>query len=159
MKTRFFTFLLPCLLLAACGDDGTGAAARASPTPSLPVATALLDNGDESTLLTVEVAETPEQHERGFSGRTSLAEDRGIVFVFFEERDEALATDGLAVPLSIAFFDAEGTILRIVDVEPCRYAGCAPADPGVAYMAALAVNRGSFDEWEISEGDAVHLTR
>lgn len=152
--------LLVCLLLGACGGDGDAeGAAEPSPAASFPFATALLDNGDESTLVTVEVAETPEQHERVLTGRASLEEDYGVAFVFFEERESGLPANDVTIPLSVAYFDAEGTILRIADLEPCDAEPCETPDPGVPYMAALAVNRGSFEEWDISEGDKIHLTR
>lgn len=140
---------------AACSGGGD-AATEPSPEPSLPIATVLLDNGDESTLVTVGVAETPEQHELGLHGKKSLPEDEGVVFVFLEGRADALEVNAARVPLSVAFFDASGGILGIAscDSDPCRVAG-----PGEKYMGALAVNEGSFDEWDIAEGDHVQLTR
>ncbi|HYP23431.1 MAG TPA: DUF192 domain-containing protein [Actinomycetota bacterium] len=143
------------LCLAACSNGGgDGARAEPSPSPSFPIATVLLDNGDRSTLVIVEVAETAEQRERGLSERESLPEDEGMVFVFFEERDTGLSF-GSDIPLSVAFFDATGEIVGIVDAEECSDETCSTAP----YMGALAVNQGAFDEWEISEGDHLQLTR
>lgn len=146
--------------LAACSDDGDdGAAAEPSPSSSFPVATVLLDNGEESTLVTVEVAETPEQHAIGLAGRESLPEDEGMVFVFFEERELGFWMKDTTIPLSIAYFDEEGTIVRILDMEPCTKDPCPVYNPGAPYMGALEVNQGMFDEWDISEGDHLQLTR
>ena len=157
---RLVSLVVLCVFLAACGGDGDSeGAAEPSPTASFPIATALLDNGDESTLVTVEVAETPEQQERGLSGRTSLPDDWGMAFVFFEEREIGFWMKDTLIPLSIAYFDAEGTILEILDMDPCESDPCPLHDPGVAYMGALEVNQGSFEEWDISEGDSIHLTR
>jgi hypothetical protein len=157
---RLVLLAVLCALLAACGGDGgSEGAAEPSPSASFPIATALLDNGDESTLVTVEVAETPEQQERGLSGRSSLPADRGMAFVFFEEREIGFWMKDTLIPLSIAYFDAEGTILEIMDMEPCEADPCELYTPGVAYMGALEVNQGSFEEWDISEGDSIHLTR
>lgn len=143
------------LCLGACSNDGgDGAEAEPSPSASFPFATVLLDNGERSTLVTVEVAETAEQQERGLSERASLPEDEGMVFVFFEERDTGLSF-GSAVPLSIAFFDATGEIVEIVEAEECPDETCSTAP----YMGALAVNEGSFEEWDISAGDHLQLTR
>lgn len=149
------------LLLGACsGDDGAaGAGAEPSPEETFPIATALLDNGEESTLVTVEVAETPEQQERGLSGRDSLPEDEGMVFVFFEPRDTGFWMKDTTIPLSIAFFDERGTIVRILDMDPCTKDPCPVYDPGERYMGALEVNQGAFEEWGIFEGDHVQLTR
>lgn len=150
MLRRTLAALTVALVLGACsGDDGDGAVAEPSPSASFPIATALLDNGERSTLVIVDVAETPEQQELGLSERESLAEDEGMVFVFFEPREGELPAKDTTIPLSIAFFDATGTVVAVVD----------DGAPDVPYMGALAVNRGSFEEWEIDEGDHVQLTR
>ncbi len=119
----------------------------------------MLDNGEESTLVTVEVAETPEQHVRGLAGRDFLPEDRGMVFVFFEERGSGFWMKDTEIPLSVAFFDAGGTIVDILDMEPCAKDPCPVYVPDEPYMGALEVNQGAFEEWDISEGDHVQLTR
>lgn len=148
-----------CLLLTACAGEGDEDAVAPLSSPSFPVATALLDNGDESTLVTVEVAETPEQHSLGLSDRDSIPDDWGMVFVFFEARDVGLELTGVGLPLSVAYFDATGEILEIADVGPCEEGPCPAPDLDVRYMGALAVNRGSFAEWDIAEGDVARLTR
>ena len=148
------------LTLGACSGDGdAGAGAEPSPSVSFPFATVLLDNGERSTLITVEVAETPEQQESGLSLRDSLAEDEGMVSVFFEERETGLRATTTTIPLSIAFFDARGTIVRILDADPCTKEPCPVHEPGEPYMGVLQVNRGAFDGWDISEGDHLQLTR
>ena len=148
------------LTVGGCSNDGDdGARAEPSPETSFPVATVLLDNGEESTLVTVEVAETPEQQAVGLAGRESLPEDEGMVFVFFEERATGFWMKDTSIPLSVAFFDEEGTIVRILDMEPCVEDPCPVYNPGAKYMGALEVNQGAFDEWGISEGDRLQLTR
>lgn len=157
MNKRTALLVAIVLLLGACSDGGDGgAAAEPSPSTSFPFATVLLDNGDESTLVTVEVAETPEQQEIGLSDKTSLPEDEGMVFVFFEEQEEGVSTEGASIPLSIAYFDARGTIVDIVDANACSDDPCPVEDP---YMGALLVNQGAFEGWDVSEGDHVQLTR
>lgn len=155
-RTAALALLLALALAACAGDDG--AAPEPSPSPSFPFATVLLDNGERSTLVTVEVAETPEQQERGLSEKDSLPEDEGMVFVFFEPRESGFPMGGTTIPLSIAFFDERGSIVRVLDMEPCADP-CTVTAPGTSYMGALAVNQGSFAEWDISEGDHVQLTR
>ncbi len=63
------------------------------------------------------------------------------------------------IPLSIAFYDARGRILRILDMEPCRRNPCPLYDPGVAYDGALEVNRGAFRRWGVQTGDVLRLER
>jgi uncharacterized membrane protein (UPF0127 family) len=61
------------------------------------------------------------------------------------------------IPLSIAFYDVDGTILRILDMEPCRSDPCRVYDPGVRYAGALEVNQGAFERWGVREGDRLEL--
>lgn len=159
MYRRILVALVLLSTLAGCSGEGRdGAGAEPSPTPSFPFANVLLDNGDESTLLTVEVAETPEQRERGLSEKESLAEDEGMVFVYLEEQDSGFGTRA-TIPLSLAFFDVRGTIVDIVDAAPCANDPCPAVTPGAPYMGVLAVNDGAFEEWDIAEGDHLQLTR
>lgn len=160
MRRNVLVALTTVLVLSACSGDGDdGALTEPSPNASFPIATVLLDNGERSTLLTVEVAETPEQQELGLAGRDSLPQDEGMVFVFFERREEGFWMKDTTIPLSVAFFDERGTIVRILDMDPCTKDPCPVYAPGEPYMGALEVNQGSFEEWDISEGDHLQLTR
>ena len=152
----------------ACGDDGDDRDARAvvSPVPTSPSAsptfartTALLDTDEGSTLIDVEVAETDAQRQLGLMNRESLPEDAGMVFIWFEEASGPFWMKDTLIPLSIAFFDLDGKILKILDMEPCEAEPCELYDPGVSYRGALEVNQGAFDEWGVEEGDFIRLNR
>ena len=136
--------------------------ATPSPTPSSTVvfepAKVLIDTGGGSVLIDAEKAETPEQHSQGLMHRTSLPEDAGMVFLFFEQRTGGFWMKNTLIPLSIAFFDDRGDIVRILDMEPCRAEPCEIYDPGVAYSGALEVNKGAFDRWGVAEGDRITVT-
>lgn len=157
MRRLLVALVLVSTLVACSGGDDDGATAEPSPSASFPFATVLLDNGDESTLVTVEVAETPEQQERGLSNHVSLPDDEGMVFVYLQEQDSGFRTPA-NVPLSLAFFDVRGTIVRIFDAAPCTD-DCPAVTPDEPYMGVLAVNEGAFEEWDIAEGDHLQLTR
>ena len=167
MKGRTIAALLASLLLfVACDSEGgSDAAADTCPSPTAPeIAEAefaegrgLLDGDEGSTLIDVEIAETDEQHQLGLMNRTCLDEDRGMVFIFFEESSGGFWMKNTLIPLSIAFFDVEGKIVKILDMEPCKEEPCEIYDPGVPYMGALEVNEGSFDDWDIEEGDELQV--
>ena len=167
MKGRAIAALMASLLLfVACDSEGgSDASADTCPTPTAPEIAAaefaegrgLLDGDDGSTLIDVEIAETEEQHQLGLMNRTCLDEDRGMVFIFFEETSGGFWMKNTLIPLSIAFFDVEGKIVKILDMEPCEEDPCEIYDPGVPYMGALEVNEGSFDEWNIEEGDELQV--
>jgi hypothetical protein len=109
--------------------------------------------GDEVTVH-VEVADTQTERARGLMGRRELPDDAGMVFVF-----SAFWMKDTLIPLSIAFYDESGTILRILDMEPCTRDPCALYDPEASYRGALEVNRGAFERWGVREGDVLRLER
>ena len=161
--------LLMVLLVAACNSDGEGdgAAADGCPSPTAPEIAAasfeegrgILDGDEGSTLIDLEIAETDEQHQLGLMHRSCLEDDKGMVFIFFEETQSGFYMKNTLIPLSIAFFDVDGKILRILDMEPCEADPCEVYNPGVTYMGALEVNQGAFDEWGIEEGDELHVVQ
>ena len=131
---------------------------------SFAPARVLIDTGEGSVIVDVEKAETPEERSRGLMFRESLAPDEGMVFLFFEETASAFWMKNVKIPLSIAFFDADGTILKILDMEPCTEEPCELYDPlyddgaAVTYVGALEVNQGSFEEWGVEQGDRITVT-
>ena len=152
------------LALFACGDDDgseDGALASPSPSPSgeFGVGRVLLDTDEGSQLIDVEVADTPELRQLGLMHRKSLDDDAGMVFVFFEEQQGGFWMKNTLIPLSIAFFDAKGKILEVMDMRPCEKDPCPTYDPGVPYMGALEVNQGAFDRWGVEAGDSVIMNQ
>lgn len=144
------------LLLVGCGGGGEPSAAIPSPTARF--ANVLIDTGDDSVLLTAEVADTPALQTRGLSGRDSLPEDRGMVFVFFEDTTGPFWMKDTKIPLSIAFFDDSGKILAMFDMDPCEADPCKTYAPGVPYRGALEVNQGAFEDWGVEVGDHIRVS-
>jgi uncharacterized protein len=151
------TTILIALVSCGYGDEGGGTERRAA--SSLHPGTVLIDSGDDSVLVDVEVAQSPEERARGLMFRRSLAEDAGMVFIYFRPHDGGYWMKNTRIPLSIAFFGKEGRILRILDMEPCRREPCPIYDPEVTYWGALEVNRGAFDRWGVEVGDTIRLTQ
>ncbi|HYN36554.1 MAG TPA: DUF192 domain-containing protein [Actinomycetota bacterium] len=155
MKIR----LLVALTLVALGASGCNSYGKegsaAAPSPSLNPATAMIDTDDGIVLVNTEVADSPEERAVGLMNRESLGEDEGMMFLFFEENRGGFWMKDTLIPLSIAFFDRDGTILSILDMKPCRRDPCKSYDPGVPYWGALEVNQGAYDEWGVEVGDRI----
>jgi uncharacterized membrane protein (UPF0127 family) len=109
--------------------------------------------------LTVEVAETPEQHERGLMFRHSLNKNSGMLFIFSEKRILNFWMKNTFIPLSIGFFDEQGILFQILDMDPVKselqkniptYSSARPA------KFALEVNKGWFIINKIKVGDKIH---
>jgi uncharacterized membrane protein (UPF0127 family) len=154
MRTPTAVFVCLFLLLTpqCAGED---AADDAGTKPAGP--TAVIETDDGPVRIAVEVADTDEERQRGLMNRRSLPEDAGMVFVFESDTSGGFWMKNTLIPLSIAFYDASGKILRILDMEPCRADPCMVYDPGVVYRGALEVNKGAFKRWGVSEGDVLEL--
>ena len=118
---------------------------------------AVLSHGDHEKTIAVEVADTSSEREQGLMGRQSLPADAGMAFVFPDEQHGSFWMKDTLIPLSIAFYSADGRILKILDMEPCTGDPCPLYDPGVKYRGALEVNQGAFDRWNVHAGDRVRL--
>jgi uncharacterized membrane protein (UPF0127 family) len=103
--------------------------------------------------LTVEVADDPFERSVGLMYRESLPLDRGMLFVYPDEQPRAFWMKNTTIPLSIAFADARGLIIAIMDMAPddgaVRYRSGGPA------MYALEVNRGWFARNGVKIGDRI----
>ncbi len=61
------------------------------------------------------------------------------------------------IPLQIAYIDADGVIVSILDMVPCTEDPCEVYSPGSAYRSALEVNAGALDAAGISVGWRVEV--
>jgi uncharacterized membrane protein (UPF0127 family) len=142
------------LLAVACGggEEPVSTTVASASGPRVVIAT---DAGEVT--VDVEVADTPAERETGLMNRESLPEDAGMLFEFDDDYRGGFWMKDTLIPLSIAFADSDGTILRILDMEPCSADPCQVYDPGVAYRRALEVNQGAFERWGVAEGDRLTL--
>jgi len=121
--------------------------------------TAVLDTGERRVRIAIELADEPDEWRVGLMHRRSLARNAGMLFVFPRPIRGGFWMKNTLIPLSIAFLDARGRILRIMVMTPCRADPCPTYDPRVAYKAALEVNRGSFTRWGARHGDTIRLVQ
>lgn len=152
-RVRLAWAVVVALLLSSCA--GTQPA-----EPPGPPRGVLTISGNGSTVrIRVEIAETTEAKLRGLMGRTSLPEDSGMVFLEEEPVISGFWMKDTLIPLSIAFWDEEGRIFRILDMEPCLEDTCRTYQPGGPWVGALEVNQGFFEEHGVEVGDRVALAR
>ena len=156
MRCSIAVSLVALLFLSGCGDEATENA-DASSAPTFEPATAIIETDEGPVLVNVEVADTEEERARGLMHRESLDEDAGMLFIFFEPTSSGFWMKNTKIPLSIAFFDMDGRILRILDMEPCKKEPCRIYSPGVEYLGALEVNQGAFQDWGVSVGDRIDV--
>ena len=160
------------LLLAGCGgvraesDTGSQKTPQGSGTPAaqkdttsgpsgLRTLTIHTSGGDEVEVR-VEIADNFFEQTRGLMYRKELGEDRGMLFVYPQERELSYWMKNTRIPLSIAYIDSERRIVDILDMkplddEPPHYVSSEP----VQY--ALEINQGFFEKRGVEEGNRVEL--
>ena len=114
-------------------------------------------SGNRETRLTVQVADTPSKIEKGLMFVGRLPENEGMLFVFARQVYGGFWMKNTFIPLSIAFLDADGRILKILDMVPCIGDNCPIYNPNLFYYYAIEVNLGWFKRNQIKEGDYVQF--
>lgn len=117
-------------------------------------------DGSQRADLDVYVAATSAERGRGLMDRDDLPEDAGMIFLFPGDSSGAFYMYRTRIPLSIAFFDAAGEVVSVLDMEPCPSPdpnACERYNPGATYRGALEVNQGAFDDLGVAEGWTVEL--
>jgi uncharacterized protein len=123
---------------------------EASPSATLTIVNSL----GESVPVQVEIAGTDAERRMGLMGRTALAEDAGMLFVFDREQRLSFFMKDTLIPLSVAFINTEGYIVDIQDMQPLDLTRHRSAEPAIY---ALEVNQGFFREHGVEVGNRVEL--
>ncbi len=104
--------------------------------------------------VTAEVASSPEERAKGLMFRRSLPENRGMLFVFEQERRPGFYMRNTLIPLSIAYIAKDGTIREIRTMKPLSEAVIKSRR---AVLYALEMNRGWFARHGVDPGDTVEI--
>ena len=105
-----------------------------------------------SHALRVEVVATDAERQKGLMFRKSLGRNDGMLFVFDEPAYHSMWMKNTLIPLSVAFVDAKGEILNILELEPHSLETRMSAGPA---SYAIETNRGWFAERGLKAGDRV----
>ena len=144
---RIFVVVI-AMIACACSD------ANEPEPPLLPTAQITVSSGEVSRPLTVELATTPSQRQQGLMYRQSMAEDRGMLFLFEQDINHGFWMKNTYIPLDIAYLAPDGTVLEIVKGEPLNTDPLTPQQP---YRHALEVNQGWFEENGLGPGAKVSI--
>jgi hypothetical protein len=93
------------------------------------------------TCFDAEIALTAAERSRGLMQRTSLAKDRGMLFVFPEEGFHRFWMKNTLIELDIIFIGADRRVVSIAHrAQPCRKDPCARYSPegNAAYVLEIA---------------------
>ena len=148
---RSLLLVLLALGVACSGGDAEPPAPRAE-------AAVVIRTADGPVELDVELADTSDERATGLMGRESIGRFDGMAFTFGGPTDGTFWMKNTLIPLSIAFWGEDGRIVGIIDMEPCTDDPCPTYGPGVAYVGALEVEQGAFEEHGVKVGDVLELT-
>ena len=127
----------------------TGSAAHAQDGPQkLPAIT--LTAGMH--LIQAEVAGNSEQRSIGLMHRRKMGTNEGMLFVFESESPQCFWMKNTLLPLSIAFVDADGSVVNIEDMAPQTLNGHCSKKP---VRFALEMNLGWFGKRGIKPGSRI----
>ena len=97
----------------------------------------------------VYVARSAEERALGLMHRQELPDDEGMLFMCDDSAVQRFWMKDTPLPLSIAFLEDDGTILKIADLEPHDLASESSGHP-VRFV--LEVNQGWFRERGLAPG-------
>jgi len=100
-------------------------------------------------VIRAEVATTPEQHTIGLMFRTSMGTNDGMLFVFDQAGPRCFWMKNTLLPLSVAFVDADGTVVNIEEMQPQTLDSHCSTKP---VRVVLEMNKGWFASRGIKPG-------
>lgn len=109
-----------------------------------------------SVPVAAEVAATEEKRQQGLSGRESLAEGEGMLFVFAENGPWGIWMKGMLFSIDILFIAESGEIITVVaDASPDTYPAVFSPSKDARYVLELPA--GFTKKHGIAEGDMVDV--
>lgn len=120
-----------------------------------------LETVSGKTELTVEIADSGKEREKGLMEREKLESGHGMLFQFSDEAPRMFWMKNTKIPLDIIFFSAKKEVVSFAEwMNPCLPAGQAGGAPqcqsyssGAPAMYALEVPAGFIKEKAVKIGD------
>lgn len=149
--TAVAAFLAALSLLSACGPTGIG---QMTEFEKKEQAACFIGR-----CFDVELAVTPEQHEKGLMGRKSLRDSEGMLFVFEPEGNYEFWMRHTLIPLDIIWLNRTGHVLYIwSNAQPCTKDSCPIANIGRNSKYVLEINAGLAEELGIEDGSLIKIS-
>ena len=112
-----------------------------------------IETAENSHEFVVELAETPEQMQRGMMWREGVAPTAGMLFRYEPARPASMWMENTLVGLDIVYIEEDGSIAKIIAYAQPQSRRSLGADTNVAGVLELAAGR--TVELEIRPGDVV----
>ena len=109
----------------------------------------------ETVTVRLEVAADPATRARGLMEREQVPPGTGMVFLYPADVAESFWMKNTLVPLSIAFVAADGRVVSVAEMTPCKADPCPSYAPGGPYRYAIELAAGSFGDAGVGPGARV----
>ncbi|HOG15392.1 MAG TPA: DUF192 domain-containing protein [Candidatus Absconditabacterales bacterium] len=103
----------------------------------------------------VEVAKTDKERQKGLMDRENLKKNRGMIFVFEEEKNYSFWMKDTLISLDIIRIDSQGKIVDIQTANPCDATLCPNYVPQGNAKYVLEINAGIAEKKGIKIGDTL----
>ena len=140
---------LAALVLALQAPDVTAQQANPQRDAEQPQRLQAIQLGAGMHNIRAEVAQTPDQRQKGLMYRRDLASHEGMLFVFDTPTPQCFWMRNTPTPLTIAFVAVDGAIVNLADMKPFDEASHCSTQP-VRYV--LEMHQGWFAKRGIKAG-------
>ena len=143
-----------CSTLSSAKKMTANASAQIEQGQQLPTtAIALISD----TTIQLEVAQTPQQQAIGLMFRESLADDRGMLFPFANERMARFWMKNVPISLDMIFLNGDRVVGIALDVPPCKAEPCPVYGPNALVDGVIELRGGRAQELTVEVGDTIEI--
>jgi uncharacterized protein len=116
----------------------------------------LINSEGKQVFVDTEIADNMSAKMKGLMGRESLGKNEGMLFKFDKEQVQSFWMFNVTIPLDAIFFDSNGTVVDIIQMEPCglNITKCRLYAPKKPAMHVLEVNKGFSKNNSILPGNS-----
>ena len=151
VDSRFLLSVLLILTNAACSDRATDS----DPPPTQAKSDSYFEIGLGDRIVSIQLAVTPSEMERGLMFRKSLDPNQGMLFVYPDARKRSFWMRNTSIPLDIGFFSRGGILREVYPLYP--YDESSVASRGEEIQLALEMNQGWFAMNGVPTGAKIDL--
>ena len=106
------------------------------------------------TPVSVTLAVTPQEQQKGLQGVNALDQNQGMLFVFNPARSICMWMKDVPIDLEVGFFDENGRLMAVRQMKAqTENTHCAPSKAAWA----LEVNPGWFEKKRLTKGAKLHI--
>ena len=112
----------------------------------------------KNLVINVEIANTDTEKSQGLMFRENLSENKGMLFVYKQEKILSVWMKNTLIPLDIVFVSAQGVIVSITkDIQPCTNLPCQIYESKKVAKYILEINAGLVEKNEIRVGQQLNF--